>query len=422
MPSRRRFLATSTAVGTAALAGCSALPFGDDSVPLGEDYPVGEYATASSGWSTYRRDGANTACASDASPVDDPSIEWESPRFPSVHLTQSRTLTVDGATVYTGGEAVHAFDLLSGEEVWAEEDVLPSIAAPDVYDGVAWTRAAAEDSAAASLTADTSTVVGLDAGDGEVVGRREFATDIHGQPSVAGRTPYLVAETVDGGVAGTLVDEAESDPMRSGTWHRDVFADGAFDPATTREVAVTSYTGEVYRFAAHGYAVWRTDLRRRPRSSPVVGATRLYVATEHGAVALDRETGAVDWEYAGVEVDEDATPGRAETGVRWSAVAFDGARLFLSGPKSLHAVSAKTGERLWRHEFDETPTALPAVGGDRVYVGTDTEVHALDVEGAHQWEFDLDDPVGETLAVTDGRLFTLVSRGRENEVAVVALV
>jgi outer membrane protein assembly factor BamB len=56
-----------------------------------------------------------------------------------------------------------------------------------------------------------------------------------------------------------------------------------------------------------------------------------------------------------------------------------------------------------------------------VYVGTDTEVHALDVDGTHQWEFDLDDPLGETLAVTGGRLLTLVNRGRDNEVAVVSL-
>jgi outer membrane protein assembly factor BamB len=421
MPSRRRFLATSATVTATGLAGCSALPVGDESVPLGDDYPDGEYATASSGWSTYRRDGANTACAVDASPIEDPSIEWESPRFPSVHWTQSRTLTVDGATVYTGGDAIRAFDLLSGEEVWAAEDVLSSVAAPDVHDGVAWTRAGTEDSTEAGLTRDTSTVVGLDVGDGEVTDRREFTVDIYGQPSVAGRTPYLVAETVDGGVAGTLVGEATDSTPESDTWSYDVFADGAFRPATTREVAVTSFAGEVYRFSAFGYPVWRTDLRRRPRSSPVVGATRLYVATEHGAVALDRETGQVDWEYDGVGVDGDANTDREETVVQRSGVAFDGARLFLSGPRSLHAVSAETGERLWRHEFDERPTALPAVGGGRVYVGTDTEVHALDVDGTHQWEFDLDDPLGETLAVTGGRLLTLVNRGRDNEVAVVSL-
>lgn len=421
MPSRRRFLAASTAVATTGLAGCSALPVGDESVPLGDDYPDSDDVPTEGGWSASRRDGANTAYAGDVSPVEDPSVEWESPRFASVQRTPSRTLTVDGATVYTGGEAVHAFDLLSGEAVWAEEDVLPSIAAPDVYDGVAWTRAESEHSTGSGSGADTSTVVGLDAGDGEVVGRREFATDIHGQPSVAGRTPYLVAETVDGGVAGVAVDESENDALRPETWHHDLFADGAFDPATTRQVAVTSYAGEVYRFAAHGYPVWRTDLRRRPRSSPVVGATRLYVATEHGAVALDRETGALDWEYAGVGVDADATANREETGVQRSAVAFDGARLFLSGPKSLHAVSAKTGERLWRHEFDEAVTALPAVGGGRVYVGTDTEVHALDVDGTHQWAFDVEDPIGETLAVTDGRLLTLANRGRDSDVVVVSL-
>ena len=410
MPSRRRFLATSTAVATAALAGCSALPFGsDDSVTLGDDYPPGDYATADAGWSTYRRDGAKTAFAPDASTVNDPSVEWESPRFPSTHRLANRTLTVDGATVYAGGEAVHAFDVLSGDELWAKGDVLASTAAPDVHRGVAWTR----------TDGDERSVVGLDAGEGAVAHRREFPAAIRAQPSVAGRTPHLVTRTAEGGVAGVGVDESAAGSPVEGAWHHDLFAGGAFRPATTRQVAVTSFAGEVYRFAAHGYPIWRTDLRRRPRSSPVVGATRLYVATEHGAVALDRETGAVDWEYDGV--DADATGDRQETGVQRSGVAFDGARLFLAGPKSLHAVSAKTGERLWRYDFDEAPTALPAVGGDRVYVGTDTEVHALGVDGTRHWQFDLDDPIGETLAVTDGRLFTLVNRGRENEVAVVAL-
>lgn len=384
MPSRRRFLAASVAAAGATMtAGCGSLPGSGDPVPLGDNYPDGAYATADAGWSTYRRDGANTACAPEASPVDDPSVEWESPRFSSVHRVQSRTLTVDGATVYAGGEAVHAVDLLSGDEVWTEGAVLSSTAAPDVHDGVAWTRTAAETSREPGLATGTSTVVGLDADDGEVAARREFATGIRGQPSVAGRTPYLVAETADGGVAGAVVDETTASTAASATWNRGLFADGAFRPATTRQIAVTSYTGEVYRSGARGTPVWRTDLRRRPRSSPVAGATRLYVATEHGAVALDRETGEVDWEYAGVGVDADAAADRMATGVQRSGVAFDGARLFLAGAESLHAVSAETGERLWRHGFDERPTALPAVGGDRVYVGTDTEVHALDVEGTH---------------------------------------
>jgi outer membrane protein assembly factor BamB len=418
MPSRRRFLAASAATASATVTtGCSSLPVGDDPVPLGDDYPTSGDATTTGGWATHRRDGANTACARDASPVEDPSIEWESPQFPGVQQSAQRTLTVAAATVYTGGNALHAFDVLSGDPVWTSEDIFATRVAPDVHDGVAWTRAGP----------DSSTVVGLDASTGGEVRRREFDVELHGEPSVTrGRDasslpPYLVAQTVEGGLAGVVTEEPEQEPLWETKWSQDLFAGGAFRPATTQQVAVTSSAGEVYRFDASGYPVWRTDLRRRPRSSPVVGATRLYVATEHGAVALDRETGAVDWEYADVSVDGDATGGGAQTGVRRSAVAFDGARLFLAGPASLHAVSAETGQRLWRHEFDETPTALPAVGGDRVYVGTDTEVHALGVDGTHHWAFDVEDPIGETLAVTDGRLFTLANRGRDDGVAVVSL-
>lgn len=411
MPSRRRFLAAAGTAGAAAFAGCSALSLGGESVPLGDDYPDSRDLPGSAAWASFRGNGANTACAPDADPIEDPSVEWESPEFATDHRIQWRTVTVNGATAFAGGESLHAVDVLSGEPVWTNEDVFATRVAPDVSDGVAWTRTGA----------DASTVAGIDAASGEVSVRQDLGAELFREPSVTVDPTYVVVPTADG-VAGTVAQRGAAEPWQNSRWHRELFADAAFRPATTRTVAVVSYTGEVYRFGSSGTPVWRANLHRRPRAQPVVGADRIYVATHRGAVALDRETGAREWEYTGVETDETAgeQPGEV-SGVQRAAVAFDGHRLVLATERAVHAVSAKTGERHWTYEVENELTGLPAIGGDRVYVAAQTDVHALSVDGTHQWTYDAEDPVGATLAVTQGRLVTIRNAGLSEGVRVVAL-
>jgi outer membrane protein assembly factor BamB len=411
MPSRRRFLAAAGSASLAGAAGCSSLSLGGESVPLGDDYPDSRDLPGSTAWASFRGNGANTACAPDADPIENPSVEWESPEFATEHRIQWRTVTVNGATAFAGGDSLHAVDVLSGEPVWTNEDVFATRVAPDVSDGVAWTRTGA----------DTSTVAGIDTASGEVSARRDLGAELFREPSVTTRTPYVVVPTADG-VAGVVARSGDSEAWQDSRWHHDLFAEGSFRPATTRTVAVVSYTGEVYRFGSSGTPVWRANLHRRPRAQPVVGADRIYVATRGGAVALDRETGAREWEYTGVDTDEtaEAEPGEV-SGVQRAAVAFDGQRLVLATENALHAVSAKTGERRWTYEVENELTGLPAIGGDRVYVAAQTDVHALSVDGTHQWTFDAADPVGATLAVTDGRLVTIRNAGLSEGVRVVAL-
>jgi outer membrane protein assembly factor BamB len=411
MPSRRRFLAAAGSATLAGAAGCSSVSLGAESVPLGDDYPTAEDVPRAGAWTSFRGDGANTACAPDADPIDDPSVEWESPEFPMEHRILWRTATVDGATVYAGGESLHAFDVLSGDPVWTNENAFATRVAPDVHDGVLWTRTGQ----------DATSVAGVDAASGEVTVERDLGTKLRREPSVTAETPYLVAP-VDGGVAGAVTREDAGEPWQDARWHHDLFAEAAFRPATTTMVALVSYTGEVYRFTGAGWPAWRTNLHRRPRAQPVAGTDRIYVATRRGAVALDRETGAREWEYTGVDTDETAgeQPGEV-SGVQRAAVAFDGHRLVLATERAVHAVSAKTGERLWRYEFEDEIGSLPAIGGDRVYVGTRTDIHALSVDGTHQWSFDVGDPVGATLAVTQGRLVTVRNAGMAEGVRVVSL-
>jgi outer membrane protein assembly factor BamB len=151
----------------------------------------------------------------------------------------------------------------------------------------------------------------------------------------------------------------------------------------------------------------------------VVGDDRVYVATRYGAVALDRETGAREWEYRGVGGDAAGDSDRAE--VKRAAVAFDGQRLVLAAEHALHAVSAATGEQHWTHRFEDEVGALPAIGGGRVYVGTRTDVHALSMDGTHRWRFDVGDPFGATLAVTQGRLVTVRDAGTSEGMRVVSV-
>lgn len=400
MPSRRRFLAGTAATSSVALAGCTGLPFvgGGGSVPLGDDFPKPADNPVQSGWPSFRRDAANTGCVPAADPVEDPSVQWESPRITHPHRVLWRTVTVDAATVYAGGEALHGLDVVSGDRVWTQPGGFATRTAPDLHDGVAWLRAGE----------DGTGVVGVDGTSGELTKRRELPVVPDKHPRVTAGEPYLVAPG-GGAVAGRALHPDQSPEYLPTTWSRDLFATSTFRPATTREVAVVSYTGEVYRFSAWGTPVWRQNLHRRPRTQPVVGEKRIYVGTGNGVVALDRGRGAVVWEFDGAN------------SVRRSGVAFDGARVVVADESALHAISAKTGESLWRYDFDITVTSLPTIGGDRVYVCTRTAVHALTLDGSHEWTLDLENPVGSSLALADGTLYTIVNRGNENDVAVLAL-
>ena len=92
------------------------------------------------------------------------------------------------------------------------------------------------------------------------------------------------------------------------------------------------------------------------------------------------------------------------------APAVAGGRLFLAGTTSaLYAMNASTGAALWTSAA-LCPTHLwdvPAVAGDTVYVGSDTnaQLHALDVAtGVVRWTFDADDAVRSPI-VANGSVF-----------------
>lgn len=399
MSSRRRYLATVATLGATALSGCTGIPgFGERPPPLGDDFPDQRVTGAATGWPRYRRDEANTACVPDGDPVTDPSVEWRSAPLAISHRFQEvRTLTADGGAVYATDGALQAFGTLSGERLWTQPAARETWEAPTLYDSLAWVGS--ED--------DDNVVLGVDRSTGEVADRIEFPGRLEVQPSVTAADGYFVAPT-DSGVVAALRNPPNGPGLYEPEWTQELFG-GGYHVATTNSVFAVSYAGELYRFLPRGRPYWRTDLNRLVASGPVVGDRRVYVATEGGAVALLAADGRHVWEY---EAPSD-TFGRH--------VAFDGARLYVSGDDSLHAVSAKTGEPVWSVGFDAPLTAAPSVGGDRVYLGTGDTIHALSVEGDEVWSLPIDGGVGKSLALAAGRIYTLVNAEDSNETRIVAL-
>lgn len=400
MPSRRRFLATLGAAGSAVSAGCQSVPFvgSEEPVPLGDDFPKRRHVPVTNGWPAFRRDSANTACVPDADPMPEPEVEWQSPTLSIPHRWSWRTVAVDAATVYASDDAAQAFDVISGDRLWRQSAAGQSGTAPEVVDGLAWARS----------SEDKSTALALDGSSGDVQTRIELPAALSRAPTVtAGR--QAVVGPAGGEIASALLDPDSTSDVYPSEFTQNVYGDGALPLAAPEDVIAVSMTSEVYRFSLIGRVGWRTDLDRIARTHPVVGSNRIYVGVESGVVALARDSGQVVWEFDDAE------------NLEQFGIAFDGARVFVGDETVLHAVSAKTGERVWRHEFDEAVTAWPAVGGDRVYVGTGTVVHSLSVDGTHEWSLDVGTDVGSTLAVGESRLYTVADAENEDESRVIAL-
>ncbi|WP_232702803.1 PQQ-binding-like beta-propeller repeat protein [Halobacterium wangiae] len=400
MPSRRRFLSTAGVVGSAAVAGCTTLPFvgHSRSVALGEDFPEPADAPVTHGWPQFRRDRANTACVPDADPIPEPSVDWTSRPLSIPPRASMRTVTVDGATVYTADGAAQAFDVVSGDHVWSQNATVQARVAPNVVDGLAWVRGGE----------GASTALALDQSSGDVADRVDLSGVPTYAPSVTPEQGYVAAPT-GGQVAATMRNPDDGVGGRPDEWTHDVYGQGSFRVAATRDVYAVSYTGEAYRFTQWGFVGWRTDLDRVPATQPVVGADRVYVGIEEGAVALAQDGGRVVWTFDGA--DE----------LSRSGIAFDGARVFLVDERAVHALSAKTGERVWVEEFEHDVTTMPVVGGDRVYVGTGSEVHALSVSGDREWTVDVEREVGAGLAVAGGRLYAVADGDGEGESVILSL-
>jgi outer membrane protein assembly factor BamB len=107
-------------------------------------------------------------------------------------------------------------------------------------------------------------------------------------------------------------------------------------------------------------------------SYPVLAEGKVYVTAQRSPsqaatvlYALDRGTGATVW------VREVATSGLP---------AYDNGRIYVLGTNALDAVSAATGERLWRTAMDGAGEVAPAADGALVYASDVDAAYAISAD------------------------------------------
>ncbi|HEX8744581.1 MAG TPA: PQQ-binding-like beta-propeller repeat protein [Thermoleophilaceae bacterium] len=140
--------------------------------------------------------------------------------------------------------------------------------------------------------------------------------------------------------------------------HSGFVGDGPNPPLGRKWIRRDLGTSVSYPVIAEG-KVFVTAVTGTPSSSSssTTGPTLLY--------ALDRRTGGTVW------VREVATFG---------SPAYEDGRVFVLGERALDAVSAATGERLWRRDMDLARGAVPVPDGPFVYASDEDGAHAVSAD------------------------------------------
>jgi outer membrane protein assembly factor BamB len=130
------------------------------------------------------------------------------------------------------------------------------------------------------------------------------------------------------------------------------FRSDSGDPAATRTPSLsntTSADGVVYAgdergglfaiLAENGKPLWKAELKTR-LGTPSVDSERVYVTSEAGVLAIDRERGEIQWRFPIGNGAGESTP-----------ISIGGA-LFVSGYDGhAYGIEAATGLEVWKHDF-----------------------------------------------------------------------
>lgn len=276
------------------------------------------------------------------------SVQWEHPigaGLPESRRSIRSGPTVADGVVYAGNEyELVALDAVDGAVLW---QIAPSAATfPSIDES---TVAVGDGVLAGVFSAGKNGVVGLDATTGTERWRYDDpATDqMQAPPAIDGDAGRIVLATGDGQVVSASASDG------SEAW-RTTVVPGGFD-----------------------FAIWS-------RSAPAVAGDRYVVATQRGASALDRDTGALAWAFAPPAIG----PLRTEHYLAHSAV-FSSAPLitddvvWMGGDDGVvRAIDRGTGAQTWSIELGApilsgiVPSA--SAGGATLFVATwDGTVHAL---------------------------------------------
>jgi outer membrane protein assembly factor BamB len=137
--------------------------------------------------------------------------------------------------------------------------------------------------------------------------------------------------------------------------------------------------------AETGRVDWRKSLGRCAASSPTIGKGVVYQSYMHHVVCAQDQTGA-----DGFVVAWDAQTGdelwKYKTQPVESTPLLHGNRLFFgSWDHGVHAISAKTGRRIWRFQADNQVNTSAAWWRGRVFIGSDSgTLYALSAKTGRQ--------------------------------------
>lgn len=182
-------------------------------------------------------------------------------------------------------------------------------------------------------------------------------------------------------------------------------------PAVSEGVAYFgSEDGHLYAVRLEdGREVWRFPASSEVSSSPaLVDDAVVFLGRDNRLRALDRVRGTERWR---LDLGPEVLPpsGTREGWDLWvsSPTVADG-RIFIGGGDGgVHAVQARTGQRLWTFRTPQKVRSTPAVAEGRVFFGSfDGHVYALEAgTGRECWRYQTGGPVQGSPAVVDGTVF-----------------
>jgi outer membrane protein assembly factor BamB len=134
---------------------------------------------------------------------------------------------------------------------------------------------------------------------------------------------------------------------------------------------------------------WAVSLPSPPSAQGALDEARTYIPLQSGQiVALNRETGVVEWSVA--------------LASSWAPVVSDGV-LYAASAEEFQAIHASTGNLSWRTVLDTDLLAAPAIQGDTIFLlARPNQLVALHTaNGSEAWRHTIDGPINSPTMVAN---------------------
>jgi len=320
----------------------------------------------------------------------DPSLRWTFNLVDGARITTSPTIAGNLVLLGDSEGRVHAVDAETGYEKWVFGEADTQVTSDLVV--TANTVIAVCGTSLFTLRLDTGTEIWhhIDTRDlgTPIVAQNEIVVSA-GQSilslSLTDGTPSWEFDTDDGHVPTVL--SATSDTLYFG------YSEPAEDGAG--QSAGTTTPGGVYALDLESaQRIWVTKVKAA-HGNLIITDSLIYGVDPHkrdgGAFALARDSGDIVWQNTEATTELALVDGRIFYSRQYLTLRDQ--------PKNgeYAAVNAVTGKKLWSFKFNGSPVSNPVASADRVFVGTGSELVAIDPEnGEIDWTLEVPDVVQQT--------------------------